>query len=220
MRSEAVAFDHQARPGATRYDLYPYVSFPIERAWGYVRPELGYRLTGYQLESDYSDTFPSRSPSRGTPIASLDAGLFFERGTQLFGRRMLQTLEPRLYYLRVPYENQDDLPIFDTQELTFGFAQLFRNNRFTGGDRQMDANQATVALTTRWLEEASGRERLSASLGQIRYFQPQRVQMPGVQTIDRAGSALVADLEYALSDRWRVGVSQQFDPEEIGRAHV
>lgn len=214
VRSEAVAFDHQARPGATRYDLYPYVSFPLERAWGYVRPEFGYRLTGYQLDGEYSAQFPSRSPSRGTPIASLDAGLFYERGTQLFGRRMLQTLEPRLYYLRVPYENQDDLPIFDTQELTFGFAQLFRNNRFTGGDRQMDANQATVALTTRWLEEATGRERLSASLGQIRYFQPQRVQMPGVQTIDRAGSALVGDLEYALSDRWRVGVSQQWDPED------
>jgi LPS-assembly protein len=214
VRTEAVAFDHQERPGATRYDVYPWIAFPVERAWGYVRPEFGFRQTGWRLESDYLDDYPSRSPSRGTPIASLDAGLFFERGTQLFGRRMLQTLEPRLYYLRVPYEDQDDIPIFDTQELTFGFAQLFRNNRFTGADRQMDANQATVALTTRWLEEASGRERLSASLGQIRYFQPQRVQMPGIDTIDRAGSAFVGDLELALSDRWRVGVSQQWDPED------
>jgi LPS-assembly protein len=214
VRSEAVAIDHEARPGATRYDLYPYLAFPIERAYGYVRPEFGFRQTGYELERDYLADYPSRSPSRGTPIASLDAGLFFERGTQLFGRRMIQSLEPRLYYLRVPYENQDDLPIFDTQELTFGFAQLFRNNRFTGADRQMDANQATVAVTSRWLEEASGRERLSASLGQIRYFQPQRVQMPGVDTIDRAGSALVGDVELALSDRWRVGISQQWDPED------
>lgn len=213
VRTEAVQFDHEERPGATRYDLYPYLAFPIERAAYFIRPELAYRHTGYELDRDYLATFPSRSPSRGTPIASLDAGLFFERGAQMFGKRMRQTLEPRLYYLRVPYENQDDLPLFDTQELTFGFAQLFRSNRFTGADRQVDANQATVALTTRLLEEASGRERLSASIGQIRYFDPQRVQLPGVEVIDRAGSAFVGDLELALSDRWRVGLSQQWDPD-------
>lgn len=214
VRSEAVAFDHDVRPGATRYDLYPYLSFPIERAAWYLRPELGYRYTGYDLDREYLENFDSSSPSRGTPIASLDTGLIFERRAHLFGRNMLQTLEPRLYYLRVPYENQDDLPLFDTQELTFGFAQLFRSNRFTGADRQMDANQATVAITTRLLEESSGRERLSASLGQIRYFDPQRVQLPGVGYTDPEGSALVGDVELVLSDRWRVGLSQQWDPED------
>jgi LPS-assembly protein len=214
VRQETVAFDHEARPDATRYDFYPYVAFPFVRAAGYVRPEIGYRQTGYELDRDYLATYASRSPSRGTPIASLDAGLFFERGTSMFGKRMLQTLEPRLYYLRVPYENQDDLPLFDTQELSFGFAQLFRTNRFTGADRQMDANQATIALTTRLLEEASGRERLSASIGQIRYFDAQRVQLPGIPITDLAGSAMVGDLELTLSDRWRVGISQQWDPED------
>lgn len=213
LRSEAVVFDHEERPGATRYDFYPWIAFPIERAAGYIRPELGFRHTQYELERGYSADFTTRSPSRDTPIASLDAGLFFERNANLFGKRMLQTLEPRLYYLRVPYESQDDLPLFDTQELTFGFAQLFRNNRFTGADRQMDANQATVALTTRLLEEASGRERLSASIGQIRYFSPQRIQLPGVAVTDLAGSALVGDLDLTLSDRWRVGISQQWDPD-------
>jgi len=214
VRSELVVFDHEARPGATRYDLYPWIAFPFERAAGYVRPEFGFRQTGYQLDSDYDEDFPSKSPTRGTPIASLDAGLFFERGARLFGKNYLQTLEPRLYYLNVPYENQDDLPIFDTQELTFSFEQLFRANRFTGADRQMDANQATVALTTRLLEEASGRERLSASVGKIRYFEPQRVQLPGVPAMDPEGSAVVGDLELTLSDRWRVGLSQQWDPED------
>jgi LPS-assembly protein len=214
VRTETVAFDHEERPGATRYDFYPYVAFPFERAAGFVRPEFGYRQTGYELDRDYLAALPSRSPSRGTPIASLDAGLFFERNANLFGRQLLQTLEPRLYYLRVPYEDQDDLPVLDTQELTFGFAQLFRNNRFTGADRQMDANQATLALTTRLLEEASGRERLSASIGQIRYFDAQRVQLPGMAATDLSGSALVADLDLTLSDRWRIGVSQQWDPED------
>lgn len=213
VRSEAVVFDHEARPGATRYDLYPWIAFPFERAAGYVRPEIGFRQTGYRLDSDYRSQVGGTSPSRGTPITSLDAGLFFERGSSLFGKKYLQTLEPRLYYLNVPYENQDDLPLFDTQELTFSFEQLFRNNRFTGADRQMDANQATLALTTRLLEESSGRERLSASLGQIRYFEQQRVQLPGVAAMDPEGSAMVGDLDLTLSDRWRVGVSQQWDPE-------
>lgn len=214
VRAETVVFDHDDRPGATRYDLYPYVAFPVERAAWYLRPQLAYRYTGYDLDAEYLERFESRSPSRGTPIASLDAGMIFERQAHLFGRGMLQTLEPRLYYLRVPYENQDDLPLFDTQELTFGFAQLFRSNRFSGADRQMDANQATFALTTRLLEESSGRERLSASIGQIRYFDPQRVRLPGVAYTDPAGSALVGDVELVLSDRWRVGVSQQWDPED------
>lgn len=214
LRSEVVSFEHEERPSARRYDFHPYLAFPFERAAGYVRPEIGYRYTGYELDRDYLATVASRSPSRGTPIASLDAGLFFERGTELFGKRLLQTLEPRLYYLRVPYEDQSDLPVLDTQELTFGFAQLFRNNRFTGADRQSDANQATIALTTRLLEEASGRERLSASLGQIRYFDSQRVQLPGVVVTDPAGSALVGDLDLVLSDRWRIGLSQQWDPED------
>lgn len=214
VRAETVVFDHDDRPGATRYDLYPYVAFPVERAAWYLRPQLAYRYTGYDLDAEYLERFESRSPSRGTPIASLDAGMIFERQARLFGHGMLQTLEPRLYYLRVPYENQDDLPLFDTQELTFGFAQLFRSNRFSGADRQMDANQATFALTTRLLEESSGRERLSASIGQIRYFDPQRVRLPGVAYTDPAGSALVGDVELVLSDRWRVGVSQQWDPED------
>lgn len=214
VRSELVVFDHEAQPGATRYDVYPYIAFPLERAAFYVRPEFGFRQTGYQLDSEYDAAFPSSSPSRGTPITSLDAGLFFERGASLFGKNYLQTLEPRLYYLNVPYENQEDLPLFDTQELTFSFEQLFRTNRFTGADRQMDANQATVAVTTRLLEEATGRERLSASLGQIRYFEAQRVQLPDIPAMDPEGSAIVGDLDLTLSDRWRIGVSQQWDPDD------
>lgn len=214
LRSEAVSFEHEANPGARRYDFYPYVAFPFERAAGFVRPEFGFRHTAYELDRGYGNAFNTRSPTRDTPIASLDAGLFFDRSTRLFGKQMLQTLEPRLYYLRVPYEAQDELPIFDTQELTFSFEQLFRPNRFTGADRQADANQATLAITTRLLEESSGRERLSASLGQIRYFSPLRVQLPGVAATDLKGSALVGDLDLTLSDRWRVGISQQWDPED------
>lgn len=216
LRSEGIAFDHSDKPGATRVDLMPYISMPFERAAGFVRPEIAYRYTTYSLDSaryenrDYID----RSPQRGVPIYSVDAGLFYERSMQWFDRPMLQTLEPRLYYLYVPYRDQNDLPVFDTQELSFAFNQLFRPNRFTGADRQTDANQLAAALTTRFLDETTGRERFSASLGQIRYFEPQRVQLPGVPTIDRPGSAYVADAALSLDDRWSVGASHQWDPED------
>lgn len=213
LRSEAVIFDHSEKPGATRVDLYPYLAFPYERAAGFIRPEIGLRHTQYRLDSDFGLAYPDDSPSRTTPIFSLDGGLVFERPVQWFGSDFTQTLEPRLYYLNVPYRDQDHLPILDTQELGFSWGQLFRNNRFAGADRQSDANQLTVAVTTRLFDTDGGQERLAASLGQIRYFEALRVQMPGIDRVDRPGSAYVGDLTLNLDDRWSVGISQQWDPE-------
>jgi len=213
-RGEAVAFDHSERADGQRLDLRPFIATPLERAWGYVRPEFAWRHTSYRLDGDFRDAgFTDRDPSRSTPIASLDAALLFERPASLFGTAMLQTLQPRLFYLNVPYEDQSDLPIFDTQELSFGFDQLFRPNRFSGADRQADADQLTIALTSRWFEAANGRERLAASLGQIRYFDPQRVQLPGLPATDFDGSAYVGELDFSINEHWRLGLVQHWDPE-------
>lgn len=213
LRSEAVVFTHPEKPDATRVDLYPYLTYSYERAAGFIRPELGLRHTRYHLDDGFGPHPAGTHPSRTTPILSLDAGLVFERPLRGFGKAFTQTLEPRLHYLNVPYRNQDALPILDTQELGFGWAQLFRNNRFAGADRQSDANQLTLALSTRLFDREGGQERLSASLGQIRHFRPLRVQMPGQASEDRDGSAFVADLSLHLDDRWSVAASQQWDPE-------
>src|SRR5690606_24840099 len=117
----------------TRLDVYPWLALPIERSGWFLRPELGWRQTEYDFDVA---NYGKRDESRGLPIFSLDSGLIFEREANLFGRDWLQTLEPRLFYLYVPYEDQSDIPVFDTQELTFGFGQLFRTNRFVGADRQ------------------------------------------------------------------------------------
>ena len=105
------------------------------------------------------------APRRSLPIASLDMGLFFDRETTVDGDAYLHTLEPRLFYLNTPYRDQRDLPLFDTRAFTFSWGQLFRDSRFTGADRQNDANQLTAALTTRLIRQADGREKLSASIG-------------------------------------------------------
>lgn len=208
--SELVRFTKNRGPQAgTRLDLYPYLALPVERAGWFIRPELGWRQTEYEYDLGQG----SRSASRGLPVFSLDGGLVFERPLAWRGRDYLQTLEPRLYYLNVPYEDQSALPVFDTQELTFGFGQLFRPNRFVGADRQGDADQATVAVTSRLLEAADGRERASLSLGQIRYFRPQRVQLPGRPVLDASGSAYVGEVSVRLSDDWYASFGGQWNPE-------
>src|SRR3546814_1755642 len=118
-----------------------------------------------------------------------------------------------MFSRRVPYRDQDDLPRFDTRPLTFSWGQLFRDNRYTGADRQTDANQLTLAVSTRLLRQSDGREKLSASLGQIRYFDESRVTVPGEVAVERGKSAWVADATYAINDRWSLGASYQWDPK-------
>ena len=213
VKSEAVKFTQIVNPGATRVDLYPYIALPFEQAAWYVRPELGYRYTSWNLDQPVV-AGGERNPTRSVPILDLDAGMYFERDTDWFGHSFVQTLEPRLYYLRVPYREQSDIPIFDTQQFTFGYAQLFRTNSFTGADRQTDANQLTAALTTRLLDSADGREWWTASIGQIHYFTPPRVTLPGQAFVDRSGSDYVIDTDLNLDDRWTIGGSYQYSPHD------
>lgn len=227
--SEAVAFRKAGFVEGQREDVYPWLAADFGTAAWFVRPKLAWRYTSYQLDSGYQDygyngllgngtttPFSEHSPTRSLPIVSLDSGLVFDRQAWLFGNPYTQTLEPRLYYLYVPYRNQDNLPLFNTNAMTFDYWQLFSPNRFSGADRQMDANNLTAALTTRLLDDG-GVERLSASIGQIRYFSPQRVQLPNGQNsvvppTDWTRSDYVAQLDIRLSDRWRIASSYQWSP--------
>lgn len=216
LAAEVVRFDKDADVvTGRRYDLYPYLTWQLDSAAWYLHPKIGVRSTRYDLDvpNALDASFPDRSPSRTVPIASLDAGLYFDRDSEWFGRALRQTLEPRLYYLRAPYRNQDDLPLFDTQAQTFSFAGLFRENRFTGADRQIDANQLTLAMTSRLIDDASGDEVARAAIGETRYFDPQKVQLPGVAPTDFNGSAYAAEFELSPSKNWTVAWDQQWDPE-------
>jgi LPS-assembly protein len=203
--AEWVRFAKDGFVSGDRHDLTPWITWPLEGASWFVRPRYAYRLTGYSL-----DRGTDRSPSRDVPIASLDTGLIFERQWGEHG--WTQTLEPRLFGLHVPFRDQSDLPLFDTQELTFGFAQLFRENTFTGADRQTDANQAAFALSSRWLD-AQGEERVRVGLGQVHYFDAPRVVLPGAIARTASGSAYIAEIGLALSEDWSFNVAQQWDPE-------
>lgn len=213
MRAEATRFQHETRAGGERVDLQPYLRLPFGGAAWFLTPELAWRYTAYQLDDSLVPPGGDDTPSRSLPVMSLDAGAVFERDFDWRGGNYLQTLEPRLFYLNVPYRNQDALPLFDTQPLTFSWPGLFRSNRFGGADRQGDADQVTLALTSRILSGADGRELISAGIGRIHYFDPPRVTVPRAPPLSDDGSAWVAEASVAVSQSWSLGLAQQWDPD-------
>ncbi|NLA69034.1 MAG: LPS assembly protein LptD, partial [Gammaproteobacteria bacterium] len=212
--------DNRAMPGGSRVDLKPWISMPLEGTAWFITPTFAWRYTGYEIDDalalQVANRFgiaPDTSPSRSLPITTVDAGVFFDRDTTFRGENHLQTLEPRLFYVHTPYRDQSALPLFDTQAMSYSWGQLFRDNRFTGADRQADANQLTLALTTRLVNSETGREKLSASVGQIHYFDDSRVGLaPGSPVIREGRSAWIADANYEINDRWSIGGTYHWNP--------
>ncbi len=209
-RGEAVYFDRDAGVIGGRFDLMPTISYPINSDAGFIEPRLSLRQTNYLLDRQTGAT--SSSESRSLPILSLDSGLYLEREMSLGTGNYLQTLEPRLFYLYIPDTNQDDLPIFDTGEYNLSFAQFFREDRFSGPDRVGDANQITVALTSRLLSRDTGREKLRASIGQIYYLANRNVHLPGKTVINDSLSPFIAEVAARINDDWRTSATVQWDP--------
>ncbi|NMG65725.1 LPS assembly protein LptD [Azoarcus indigens] len=206
-QSEYVKFAHpdEGMPEGTRVTVYPSLSLPIQRAGYYITPKIGVHQTQYDLDRGLPGG--RDSITRTVPIYSVDAGMTFERDINLFGSDYVQTLEPRLYYLNVPYRRQDDIPIFDTSRYDFGFAQIFSENLYTGGDRIADANQITAAVTTRLIDPTTGGERLRALIGQRYYFEDQRV------TINQLGGSVVEEPRTGRRADILAGFSGHFNRE-------
>lgn len=203
--SEATYFDRDHGITGGRADVFARLHYDLLAPGWYLRPSVGLRSVAYEL-SGAEET----SPSASVPISSVEGGLTFER--RLASGRT-QTLEPRLFYLHVPYRDQSDLPMFDTRELTFGFSQLFHHNRFSGPDRLADANQLTAALTSRLLEADDGSSRLDASIGRIFYFSDQRVQLRDRPPVERGGSATVAEVNWSPARQVILNAGLQWDDE-------
>ncbi len=208
--AEYVNFHRDNSVRGHRVNLFPRISLPLRETWGFLEPKVGAHYMAYSL----SDQAPALddSPSSIAGLFSLDSGLFFDRSTSYFGNAAVQTLEPRLYYLYVPNTDQDDQPVFDTGIYDFNFDNLFRENRFNGPDRFADANQATLALTSRFVAEETGAELLRTSIGQIFYFQDREVTLPGETTPNDSRSALVGELAADLGAGWRGRAGLQWDP--------
>lgn len=174
---ENVSFRHPTLTEGRRFTLYPQISLPMQTAAFYITPKVGLHSTRYQLENQAVGV-PDKA-TRNVPIFSVDSGVTFERPSEWFGTALTQTLEPRLYYLYIPIRDQSQIPVFDSALADFNFAQIFAENRYSGGDRIGDANQLTGMLTSRLLDSQSGAEIMRAAFGQRLYFTTQHVGLPG-----------------------------------------
>ena len=196
--SEATRFHHPDFQNGDRLVLNPKISYPVIGPGYFITPRMALHASRYHLEArDVTAANPAggagsavgfapgSEQNRVLPTFSLDSGLVFERNGRLFGQNLTQTLEPRLFYVRTPYKDQNRLPNFDTAEADLSFAQLFAENRFIGNDRVSDANQLTAALTSRYIE-TSGAERLRMALGQRFYFTAPRVTLSTIAIPSRS----------------------------------
>ncbi|MFT5220761.1 MAG: LPS-assembly protein [Planctomycetota bacterium] len=188
-RAEWVDFERVDSVVGKRSHLVPQLSWQSRDSWYFIKPALQLSLTDYQLEDNIGDD----SITRSIPTFSLDNGLIFDR-TIGEDKGWIQTLEPRLYFLHTPFEEQDQIPDFDTSVLSSSYNNLFKNNRFNGSDRIGDANQVTLGISSRLFRSEDGGQLMHAKLGQIHYAEDRRVSLDGaVDTEPR--SDMIAELD-------------------------
>lgn len=205
-----------------RLDLQPYLRYQRDlNAW-YVSSQVDYRYTGYKLSDPTQSLLANQqqqSPSRALPVVSAEGGLRFDRITSTGA---IQTLEPRVFALYVPYENQDQLPLFDTGEPDFDFTQLFARNRFFGEDRISDARNLTGTVTTRVIDPETGDMQWSASFGQLYRLEASRVALPGQDAPDSGATDFIGEINYNFLSHWSAQVIGQWSPDraELERSNV
>lgn len=206
--------DSGALVNGERLNLEPALTWSVEQPGWFLRANAKYKHAAYKLQNQA--TVSADDPEIGVGVFNVDGGLIFERA---MSGGYTQTLEPRLYYLHSEYEDQSTLPLFDTSELNFSFSQLFREDRFSGGDRIGDADQASFALTSRILDP-QGKERARVSLGQIRYFDDRLVDLgnplqawtPRYSPLAEK-SALAGELALSIGASWRLNTDLQWNEE-------
>jgi LPS-assembly protein len=223
-------FDFGAEADATRFSITndnatqgnrfvfnPYLSYGINGPGYFVVPKVQMHFAAYNLTNIGPD-LPAGAQKNFTesiPTFSLDSGLIFERSVHLFGEDYIQTLEPRLYYVYTPYRNQNNAPLFDTDESDFGLAEIFTPNTFVGNDRVADANRITAAVTTRFINSASGDERARFVLAQQYYFRDQRVTLlPNTPVSAASHSDLIAGASIKLGAGFSSETAFQYNPDD------
>ena len=210
LNGEFVDFAHPTLVTGKRTTLYPQLSLPIAGAAFYLTPKVGFNATRYSLDRQAIGT--PATITRNLPITSVDSGAFLERKIDWTGRELTQTLEPRFYYLYVPSRDQSLTPVFDTGLADFNFAQIFSENRYSGGDRIGDANQLTAALTSRLIDPASGAELLRGMVGQRLYFRRQEVTLPGEPVRNNTLADFLAALSGQVMPKTYLDAAWQYNP--------
>ena len=168
-RDEKFTYGLNEKPTGSRLSITPGISVPFTRTYGYVKPKLSANVRSYNLNNSSignKDIF--------TPIVSVDSGMYFDRTVNLLNQNFTNTLEPRLFYVYIPYKDQSALPNFDTGLADLNMQTLFSENQYNGQDRINDANQLTASITSKFIDK-NGKERLSGILAQRYYFEDRKI---------------------------------------------
>ena len=203
-----------------RLTVYPSISVPFTQSYGFITPKLGVHSTHYSVNDNNfvvnGQNISNNSATRTLPIFSLDSGLYFERDFDVVQNNYTQTIEPRLFYVYIPNKEQDLLPVFDSGLADLNTTTLFSENQFTGDDRVNNANQLSLALTTRMIDSNTGVERFTATVGQRYYFTDQKVTLPGSSVSEDNSSDIIAAMSARLSNKWNLDAFWQYNTEESG----
>ncbi|MEO8343664.1 MAG: LPS-assembly protein LptD [Gallionella sp.] len=209
---EYVDFNHPTAVTAKRLVINPAISYPlVNKPWFYVTPKLALHSAYYMMGANNAGALQNVSST--VPIFSVDSGIAFEREGNLFNNDYVQTLEPRAFYVYIPYKDQSLLPNFDSAPADFNFTQIFTENRFVGNDRVGDANSITLAMTSRLLEPGNGMEHLKMMIGERISF-----SVPQVNLVTPASTTNRSDILLALAGRvtrhWSLDSEFQYDPNQ------
>lgn len=215
--------DSTKLPQGYRIHTQPGISWPLMRPYSYFTPRVQFSATQYKM-GDIMNT-QSSTMSRVIPIFDIASGLYFDRRISFFKQSFLQTLEPQAYYTYIPFVNQNQIPVFDTTLNMLNYDQLFTYNRFSGIDRIGDANQLALGLTTRFIDQQTGLEKIHASLGQIYYFKNRQVTlcnptqpalcMPSaldLENLQQNKSPLSGVLSYNVNKSWNLQANAIWNP--------
>ena len=209
--SEVVFFDKPETISGSRFHVMPEVSAPLNFNGIKITPSMAMDFTKYNLHTanDNSHSMSSVSPERAVPIYSLDLTGVFQKTWK--NGRYLQTLEPRILRVYVPYRNQDDFPIFDTIVPDMNGIQLFRKNRYVGQDRLGDTSQISYGITTKVVDANNGNSLFGLTLGQIRYFKDRKVALPSESKLTQDSSGYMAMMNMKINKNWSVKLGHMWN---------
>ena len=172
-------------------------AYPIESAWGYVKPTLSLQhlYTSYDQDSLEDNELNKEDGNQSVfvPQASIDAGLYFYRPGSPFGAfddtmGGYQLLSPRLKYTYSPYEDQNDIPNFNTRIASINYEQLFSDSWFLGHDRLQDLHAFTPGINYRYID-ATGVTRFDGSIAEQFYINDGRVTLEDQKPVFNSSSS-------------------------------
>jgi len=209
---EYVEFSHPTLVNGSRLVINPSASYPlVKNSASYITPKLALHSTYYAMGTN--NVTNMTDAKRTLPIFSVDSGVAFERESNMFSGDFIQTLEPRAYYVYIPYKNQTSLPNYDSALADFNFTQIFTENRFSGSDRIGDADQITLAATSRLLDQNSGAERLKIMMGERFSLRTPQVNL-NTPASSSGKSNILLTASGKVNSKWSLDSEFQFDPNQ------